>query len=231
MIIIPEGILAAALFGGVISLEKSSMGMFLSEPMIICAAAGAFLGNFESGLMIGLFWQIIWMSDLPVGAVKLPDGSTGALVSACLYITMTTKYPQLEHSIFFISILIGGISAYLAGQFMSDKRKVHALYIDWADNYADRNSTAGIDFVTSIGIIEQFLSGVFITIFLYFAFGNLLEWATSFIPVYIDGLFSFLPTALWGISAALLLQLAWNRKTVWAIVLGIILGGKLFGIY
>jgi len=112
---LPDGILVAAIFGGIIALEKSSVGMLLSEPVIICLAAGCALGNFETGLLIGMLWQIIWMSDLPIGAVKLPDGSTGALISAILYTKFAGMFPSLKDLILAVSIIAGGISAYLGG--------------------------------------------------------------------------------------------------------------------
>lgn len=230
MVTLPEGIMAAALFGGILALEKSSMQMLLSEPLFICSAAGAFMGDLESGLMIGMLWQIIWMFDLPVGAVKLPDGSTGALISCFLFINLKGEFPHLQHLLFGLSIIAGGASAYLGGQFISDKRKVHALYIDLVDNFADKGSLSGLDFVLVVGLVEQFASGAFITSFLYFIFWNIFGWILPVIPAYWDGLLKFMPAALWGISSAVLLRLSWNRITFPATILGAVIGAWILGL-
>ena len=228
---LPDGIIIVVFFGGIIALVKSSLGMLLSEPIIICTAASSALGNFESGLMIGMLWQVIWMSDLPVGAVKLPDGSTGALISTVLYTNFAGMYPTLHDLILAGSIVTGGISAYLGGQFISDKRRVHSFYISITDDFADRGWMWGLDFVFLIGVIEQFISGAFISFFLYFIFGNLSRLFLPMIPDYWNSLFTFAPSMLWGISSALLLILSINRKTFPYAFLAFIISGWIFGIY
>lgn len=228
---LPDGILVAALFGGIIALEKSSVGMLLSEPIVICLAAGSALGNFEAGLLIGMLWQIIWMSDLPVGAVKLPDGSTGALISTILYTKFAGIFPALKDLILAVSVITGGISAYLGGQFISDKRKVHSFYISITDDFADRGWMWGLDFVLFIGIIEQFLSGAFISFFLYFIFGNIARWMLPTVPAFWNDLFTFVPAMLWGISSALLIILSINRRTLPSAILVFIISGFIFGVF
>ena len=72
-------IIIAAFLGGIIAWDKSSFLLLASEPLVICAAAGAYFGNLEQGILLGIFWQIIWMGELPIGAAKIPDGAVGAL--------------------------------------------------------------------------------------------------------------------------------------------------------
>ncbi len=221
-------LLIAALLGGATAVDKSSLQMFFSEPLILCAAAGAYLGDFETGLLTGMLWQLIFTGELPVGAAKVPDGSVGSLVSTILLINLRGSYPSLAHLLFLTSLISGLAAAYLTGQYITDKRKFHARYLDFIDSRAERGHFLGIDIVFVIGVFEQFISGAAHTVLVYFIFSSALKLFLAAAPAYWDGLFQYISVAAWGIGAALLINLFWNRKSYIAILLGLIAGWLIF---
>lgn len=221
-------LLTAALLGGVIALDKSSLQMVFSEPLLLCAAAGAYLGDISTGIMMGMLWQIIWVGELPVGAAKIPDGSTGSLISTILLIQLRGEFPGFAKLLFAVSLLTGIAAAYLTGQYISDKRKFHARYIDFIDSFAERGRLLGIDFTVAAGLVEQFGSGALHTALVYFIFYNVLVFSLGRIPLFWDGLFQHITVAAWGIAAALIIHFFWNRKSFAAVILGIIAGWLIF---
>ena len=220
---IPNELIIAALSGGIIALDKSSLQMLFSEPLIICSAAGAYLGEFESGVLFGMLWQLIWAGELPIGASKVPDGSAGALISICLYKHLLENCSSLPNIALLSSVIAGVASSYFSGQFISDKRRFHIRYNFWADGFIERNQPWGISLLFSAGVVEQFLSGVLHTGIVFLLFANVFRWTMSTIPTYWDGLFGGTLAAIWGTAAAAIVALFWNRKSLPAIITGIIL--------
>lgn len=213
-----------AILGGVTALDKSAFHMLFGEPLIICTAAGAYLGELETGLMMGMIWQLIWMGELPIGAAKIPDGSTGALISTCIYIKFAQGYGQLSQLLFTLALIIGVISAYIGGSFISDKREFHNRYLNRVDKYTEEAKPAGVESVFVIGLMEQFLSGALFASFLCLIFSTLLSFILQRVPVYWDSLFNYMSTITMGIASAVIVNLFWNRKTLLPLVLGAVLG-------
>ncbi|MBC8278768.1 MAG: PTS sugar transporter subunit IIC [FCB group bacterium] len=220
----PSELIIIAVLGGIIALDKSSFMMFISEPLIICAAAGAYIGELEQGVMIGMLWQIVWMGELPIGAVKVPDGSTGALLSAWIYLNLNDKFPQQHNILLSLSILAGILGAYFGGGFIRDKRRFHSHYMSIADGFAMGSRPKGVESVYMIGVMEQFAFGAVFTCLVYVIFSFLASWTLSLIPFFWDGLFKYVLTGSWGLLAAILVNQFLHRKTYAAMLLGIAAG-------
>lgn len=216
--------IVVALLGGVIALDKSAFRMLAGEPLVICTAAGAYLGELEIGLMMGMIWQLIWMGELPIGAAVIHDGSTGALVSTCIYIKFVQNSGQLAQLLFALALFIGVVSAYMGGSFISDKRNFHNRYLNIMDKFAKEVRPAGVESVFIVGMAEQFLSGAFFASFLCFIFSTLLNFTLHRVPVYWDSLFCSMAAITMGIASAVIVDLFWNRKTLPPLLLGLALG-------
>ena len=62
-------ILFAALFTGIISLDRSAFGQFqLSRPLVAAPLMGAVLGCPLEGALIGLTYELLFLNSLPVGS-------------------------------------------------------------------------------------------------------------------------------------------------------------------
>jgi PTS system mannose-specific IIC component len=74
-------VLTISLIGGLLSLDSIAVfqGM-LSQPIVAATLIGFLLDDTGTGLMIGMLFQLLWMSNVPAGAVVPPDNS----VLACI---------------------------------------------------------------------------------------------------------------------------------------------------
>ena len=213
-----------AVLGGIIALDKSAFHLFFSEPIIICSVAGAYLGDIESGFMLGMIWQLIWLGEIPIGAAVMSDGSTGALVSLGVYLRFLPDYPQLGNFLFVICLLYGVLGAYWGGNFTGDKRKFHNRYLNYVDKFVREVRPKGVESVFFLGLLEQFLSGAFFTWLLFFIFSIPTRFVIQRMPEYWNGLFIDMKSIAIGIGVAVLVNLFWNRKTVFSLILGISIG-------
>jgi mannose/fructose/N-acetylgalactosamine-specific phosphotransferase system component IIC len=79
---IVEQVLAAAVIGGVIGLDRTALGQFMvSQPIVAGPLTGWLLGDLTAGLVIGAVLELIWVLDLPIGTF-VPADSTVAAVAA-----------------------------------------------------------------------------------------------------------------------------------------------------
>jgi len=220
-------ILIAALLGGVIVWDRSSFLLLASEPLIICSAAGAYCGNLEQGVALGIWWQIIWMGELPIGAAKIPDGASGALISTLIFLNLDNSFHQVRHITLTISILVGIAAAYLGGEFISDKRRFNIRYMNLAGSYASAGKIKSLENMFFFGLAEQFLSSAVFTGAIYAAGYFMVKWTVPAIPPYWDGLFAYMNASLWGLLAAVMINQFFHRKTFPATIAGIIAGTAL----
>ena len=84
-----EVYLLIALLAGIVSMDTTSGPQFLiSEPIVSCPIIGFLLGAQETGLTMGIFFQLLWLGYLPLGTVHFIDSnmadfiSTASLISA-----------------------------------------------------------------------------------------------------------------------------------------------------
>lgn len=212
------------MLGGVIALDKSTLMMLISEPLIICPVAGAFLGEIEQGVMLGMIWQIIWMAELPIGASKTPDGSTGALVSTWIYLSLIKDFQASGHLLLTLCFIGGIAEAYAGGEFTIDKRQFHTRYMNIASKFASQVRPKGVESIFYVGLAEQFFSGAAFTGISYIIFYYLTKWVVAATPLFWNGLFGYMMTSLWGMLSAMLIINFFHRKTFPAIVMGLIVG-------
>lgn len=69
------GVLALlVLWGTVVALDLVSVPQaLLSRPLVVGTVAGALLGDLETGLRVGVLFELFALDVLPVGAVQYPD--------------------------------------------------------------------------------------------------------------------------------------------------------------
>lgn len=217
-------ILITAFIGGITALDKYSLLILVSEPLIISASVGACFNNIQGGILVGIIWQLMWVGEIPIGAVDSHDSSAGAIVSASLYLNLLQKFPDFNGLVLTISIIAGIIAAYISGEFISDKRRFHSKYSSMVERYALQASSAKIESVFILGLAEQFISGALVTALIFVVFYLLFGWLLSMVPLFWEGLLKYILPGTWGLLSALIINHSFHRKTIPAMILGLIFG-------
>lgn len=70
------------LWGGIVALDTTSgPQLMISEPIVSCSLLGVIFGAPETGLMLGILFQLLWLGYLPLGGTLFTDNSMAAYIS------------------------------------------------------------------------------------------------------------------------------------------------------
>lgn len=216
-----EQIIIIALFGGIAAVENATIRFLLAEPIVLCTAAGAMMGDMEAGLKMGCVFQLIWMKDTQMNAARIPDGISGSLIGAVLYVSLLPRFESQENILFILCFLGGICCAYLGIRIADDKRRLLDRYNEYVDAMVESVRPKGIESVFILGLIEQFFFGALFAGLLFVIFYFPLNLLIQRIPLFWDELFKNLSFAIFGIGAAFAIKLFLNRRTIWGLLLGI----------
>ncbi len=82
-------VVTIALLGGVLALDRGPfLQSMVSRPICAAPIAGWLVGDFNTGLICGMYVELIWLARLPVGGSVPPDDTAAAL--AALVAAMAT---------------------------------------------------------------------------------------------------------------------------------------------
>jgi len=83
MIPSPQEMAFLMALGGLVALDGTALGQFMvSRPLVAATLAGAILGDATSGLVVGGVLELFYLSVLPVGGARFPEGGPAAMVGA-----------------------------------------------------------------------------------------------------------------------------------------------------
>ncbi|NIM20360.1 MAG: hypothetical protein GTO51_09035 [Candidatus Latescibacteria bacterium] len=109
--------LVLGILGGALALDdRAGWQSLVAQPIFISLIVGYIFGEISSGLIVGLFLELIWLAVLPMRGTRRPDQVCGAIVgsaSAC-FLVHTMGDPR-----FAFVISLGVLSGLLAGEFAS----------------------------------------------------------------------------------------------------------------
>lgn len=78
--------LPIALLGAILGLDVVSFPQaMISRPIVAATIAGAFIGEPEGGLLIGVVLELIALDTLPFGASRYPEWGSAGVVGGALY--------------------------------------------------------------------------------------------------------------------------------------------------
>ena len=118
-----------SLVGSLIVLDTTVAFQFLiSQPLIACTLLGWFLGDPYLGMQIGIFLQLLWLSNMPVGASIVPEGNFAAIVITALVIRYSQLFPNF-YTVLIIGILFGVFISYVGGQLVIIIRKSNSYLL------------------------------------------------------------------------------------------------------
>src|SRR3954471_14228937 len=86
MTLTPAETAAAALLGGLLALDGTSVGqVMVSRPLVAASLGGLVVGHPAAGMAIGVVLEALHLAVLPVGASRYPEGGPAAAVAGAAY--------------------------------------------------------------------------------------------------------------------------------------------------
>lgn len=113
-----ETYLILLILAGMVAMDTTSgPQIFISEPIVSCSILGLLFGKPETGLIIGIFFQLFWLGYLPLGAVRLTDSNMAAFISSASLFTAAEIFGFTDRILVagIIPALLFGIAAGFVG--------------------------------------------------------------------------------------------------------------------
>lgn len=144
------------------------------QPLVACTVMGLILGDVTQGIMLGASLQFIALGWMNIGAAVSPDPALASLISSILVIFY--KQPIGEGIAIAIPLAV-------AGQMLTIfARSLAVGFQHLADKYAEKGSTAGIDFCNLGALVLQMLRVLIPVLVVCLVSAEAVEVMLGFIP-------------------------------------------------
>lgn len=149
-------VLAAALIGGMIGLDRTALGQFMiSQPVVAGPLTGWLLGDTTAGLVIGGTLELIWVLDMPIGTF-VPADATVAAVAATAIAALGSAVPgQLPVIGFSLLLTVAMVPVTMFADHLMRQR--NAQIPDLAMTASGRPTEASVTFWHMGGMVAFFL--------------------------------------------------------------------------
>jgi len=146
---------------GFLSLDTTvAFQMLISQPLFASTILGWLLGDIQLGFEIGVLMQLLWLSTIPAGAAKFPEGNIASMVTVAIVLYFNpTPYPN---SILLIAFLIGLVVSYCGTLLTILDRKINGSFFKWAVDAAEKAGFHRITLLEIISVLIYFLMMAFL---------------------------------------------------------------------
>ncbi len=106
-----------SLLFGLICLDQRYVFQFnISQPLFTSTLIGILSGHVQEAVYFGALVQLLWLSNLPVGASVIPDGNIASVIGTILYIKYSAIYAEHGYFLLLISVFLVVLFSYVGGQ-------------------------------------------------------------------------------------------------------------------
>jgi mannose/fructose/N-acetylgalactosamine-specific phosphotransferase system component IIC len=107
-----EVVIALLVWGTVVGLDLVSVPqMMIARPIVAGTVAGAILGDIQTGLVLGVIFELLQFDILPVGAVRYPEYGPATIAAvATAHATAGVLGVGLGAVVGFVTGLLGGLT-------------------------------------------------------------------------------------------------------------------------
>lgn len=222
-------IFLASLWGGIVSLDTTAlMQIMVSRPLVSCSIIGLILGNFPLGFLIGIVSELLYISELPVGAAKFAESNVGSTTAATIAILAAEQLPLRPNMVIAAVLILTVFLSSLGGRLVLLMRQINGrIYENFA--YKESLSATHINLAQMFGIFMAFFLG-FIVVFLSSAFfQGALVWLLKYIPEQYDLIFKPVTGSVLAVGCVFLIQHFWRQnQQKWILLIGLVIGIILF---
>jgi PTS system mannose-specific IIC component len=153
-------ILPFAILGGLLGLDVVSFPQaMISRPIVASTLAGAFAGDAERGLAVGVVLEIIALGTLPFGASRYPEWGSAAVVGGALHATgMSAPVGSLS-----LAILGALMVAWISGESIVVHRKLNGYWVRHFRARINEGQADEVMRVQMLGLSGDLIRGAMVT--------------------------------------------------------------------
>jgi len=214
-----------SLVGGFLVLDTAAvLQVLVSQPLVSGTLIGWLLGDMSLGLQIGLLFQLLWLHQLPVGAVKIPEGNLAAVISVILVFRLQVFATQSEHILLLLTIVYALVISYLGTKLVTTIRTGNIKLLDWISQALDRGDISVLGKVNALAISAHLISMVAAIIISVILGEFLFRQIIPLVPIEWDSKARFIEYAIIGSGIGFTLHLFKEAKDWKYLILGCISG-------
>lgn len=216
-----------SIVGSLIVLDTTVAFQFLiSQPLIACTLIGLLLGDPYLGMKIGIFLQLLWLSNMPVGAAIVPEGNFAAIVITPIVI----RYSKI-HSNFFtvliVAILFGVLISFVGGQLVKINRRFNSHFFKKVITDIKKGNLHPLSYINFLSLILHYIGAV-TAILVALNVGDLIYSQFYLLPVEWEIYFKHASFVVLGVGAGLILPIFSERYSKAIILAGLVIGSIMF---
>jgi len=153
-----------ALAGAVAAADTTAFVQgLIHQPLVICSLLGAALGLPVEGAYVGALLQLIWISDLPIGAAVFPDAgsvSAGAAGGVVLAVQGGAGLGEAGLAALALSIPL----AYAAGMLVTAQRELQSRFLPRVYHAVDQGRPGLLRWYLAVGVGHSLLRGILVAL-------------------------------------------------------------------
>jgi mannose/fructose/N-acetylgalactosamine-specific phosphotransferase system component IIC len=152
--------LPIALLGALLGLDVVSFPQaMIARPIVSSTVAGAFIGQSEAGLLIGVVLELIALDTLPFGASRYPEWGSAGVVGGALFAAQPSGMPGALPA----SVLAALLTASISGSSMVVLRRMIAARLERTRDDIEEGSTSSLLSLHLSGMTLDLLRGAIVT--------------------------------------------------------------------
>lgn len=217
-------IIIVFVLGGLAALDfTEAFQSMWSQPLVSGPLIGWLLGDWQSGLLIGVLLQLSWLWYVPLGVAVFPDSAVAGIAGTGAFLTLDKLLIFQFHKAVLSVLLFSLLWSYFSGWLTLKNRHWNANLVYKAEKRLKEGKNR-LNLFFAAALLVSFLRGAVIALAGFFLIKILTEFflqRLAFIP---DNTFDFVVPAVYGFGLAALF-LFFGRIKNWLLILGGALSG------
>ncbi len=142
-----------SLIGALVNLDDVPLlQIMISQPIVIAPLIGFLWGDFQTGLIIGAFLELLMINYLPIGCAVPLDSSIGAVVAIGTFFLITPFFPSSRNALIALVVLVSMPFTIIAQKASILVRKFNGRLSTLAQESAERGDLRKLDFFHFTGV-------------------------------------------------------------------------------
>jgi len=205
-----ENLIFIALLIGFLSLDTTiAFQILLAQPLFACPIVGWAMGDPLTGFYIGMIMQMLWLSDLPMGAITPPEGNVASMIATVLMIHFDNA--GMPNTLLTLMVFVVVVISYLGARLTIQDRRWNEFFLEKTLQAAERAGIREIALWNTIAIFIYFASMVVFTGVALFGLIAIIEWVLPHVPAFLEKRLMLVEPVVWGIGFGLSLRLVYRH--------------------
>jgi len=198
----------------VVSLDRKHIfQLSISQPLVTSTLIGFLLGSPSEAMYFGMIIQLLWLSNLHIGAAKTPEGEIASIIGCILYVKFHDQFFEYGNFLLFFTFLFTVLCSFFANLLGAFSRKVDVRFFDFSLKSIKESNKGRIGISICLALIFQFIINL-VFIFIAVSLGSfILKKISGTIENISIDVWQFVVVAILGSGVGMLISVFRDKKS------------------